>query len=50
MTVLRKAAKGILYSYVNSNAMNGEIVGYRLANWEIITIVIEAAIVLLLAA
>ncbi|MCI9338425.1 MAG: hypothetical protein HFH93_12985 [Lachnospiraceae bacterium] len=34
VTVLRKAVKGILYSYVNSNAMNGEAIGYRMANWQ----------------
>lgn len=44
VTVLRKATKGILYSYVNSNAMNGEVIGYRMANWQIIAIVIECII------
>lgn len=50
VTVLRKATKGILYSYVNSNAMNGEVIGYRMANWQIIAIVIECIICMGLAA
>ena len=50
VTVLRKATKSILYSYTNSNAMKGEVVGYRLANWEIAAIAVESLIVLALAA
>ena len=49
VTVLRKATKGILYSYVNSNAMDTEVIGYRMANWQIITIAVECIIGLGLA-
>jgi beta-glucosidase len=33
MTILRIAAKNVLYTVVNSNAMNTEVVGYRLPIW-----------------
>ena len=33
MTILRMAAKNVLYTVVNSNAMNTEVVGYRLPIW-----------------
>ena len=33
MTILRMAAKNVLYTVVNSNAMNTEVVGYKLPIW-----------------
>ena len=33
--VLRQAVKNILYSFVNSNAFNAEVVGYKMALWRI---------------
>ena len=35
LIVLRQCAKNILYTVANSNAMNGEIVGYAMPIWEI---------------
>ena len=43
--VLRKCAKNVLYTVLNSNAMNGEIVGYKLPVWQVILIVVDCAIV-----
>lgn len=37
--VLRQCAKNIMYSLVNSNAMNGEIIRYDLPIWQILFIV-----------
>ena len=42
--VLRQNAKNILYTLVNSNAMNGEVIGYKLAYWAILVIVIDCVI------
>lgn len=42
--VLRQCAKNILYTLVNSNAMNGEVIGYKLAYWQILVIVIDCVI------
>ena len=42
VTALRKAAKNILYSIANSNAMNGEIIGYKLPIWQVIMFVVDA--------
>jgi len=50
VTVLRKATHGILYSYVNSNAMNSDVIGYRMPNWKLAAIAAEALIVVALAA
>ncbi|MDR1093526.1 MAG: glycoside hydrolase family 3 C-terminal domain-containing protein [Clostridiales bacterium] len=41
---IRKAAKNILYTVVNSNAMNAEILGYRKPVWVVALICADAAI------
>lgn len=46
MIVLRRCAKNVLYTVVNSNAMNGEIVGYKLPMWQILLIVVDCAVVI----
>ncbi|HIV64333.1 MAG TPA: glycoside hydrolase family 3 C-terminal domain-containing protein [Firmicutes bacterium] len=43
--VLRQCVKNILYTVVNSNAMNGEIIGYKMPIWQIVLIVIDCVIV-----
>lgn len=42
--VLRNNVKNILYVLINSNAMNGEVIGYNLAYWQILVIVIDCVI------
>lgn len=49
VTVLRSAAKGVLYTVVHSNAMNRDIVGYLLALWVVWLIVIDCVLVALFA-
>ncbi|MDR2201714.1 MAG: glycoside hydrolase family 3 C-terminal domain-containing protein [Clostridiales bacterium] len=49
LIVLRKAAKNILYTVINSNAMNGEIIGYALPYWTILLIVFDCVSVVGLA-
>ncbi len=44
VTALRNASKNILYMTVNSNAMNYEILGYRLPSWIIALISVNAAL------
>ena len=41
ITVLRQNCKNVLYMVANSNAMNGDIVGYKLAYWQIALIVVD---------
>lgn len=43
VTAIRKAAKNILYTIVNSNAMNSLISGYRLPIWMVLMICADAA-------
>lgn len=45
MIVLRQAAKNVLYTVANSNAMNGEIIGYRMPVWQIVLIVVDCLVV-----
>ncbi len=45
MTILRIAAKNILYTVNNSNAMNSEVLGYRPPVWVIGLIIIDSAVV-----
>ena len=45
VAVLRARAKDILYTVVNSNAFNREVVGYNLPVWEIWLIVADCAVV-----
>ena len=47
--VLRKCIKNILYAVVNSNAMNGVVVGYKLPYWVICVIIIDAVVVATIA-
>ena len=42
--VLRQAAKNVLYSFVNSNAMNSEVIGYKTASWRIFMYVADAVL------
>lgn len=46
--VLRQAAKNVIYSLVNSNAMNGEVVGYKTATWRIAMYGIDVALAVIL--
>ena len=46
LVVLRRCAKNVIYSLANSNAMNGEVIGYRMPDWQIIVLVVDAAILL----
>lgn len=45
MIVLRQAAKNVLYTVANSNAMNGEIIGYRMPVWQIVLIVVDCLVI-----
>lgn len=49
VAVLKARAKDILYTVVNSNAFNREIIGYNLPVWEIVLIVIDCVIVVEIA-
>lgn len=42
--VLQTASKNIMYALVNSNAMNGEIIGYKLPVWIVGMIIIDVVI------
>lgn len=42
--VLRTAVKNILYAFVNSNAMNAEVVGYNAPLWHTYLIIVDAAL------
>lgn len=44
LIVLRQCAKNVLYTVVNSNAMNGDIIGYGLPIWLIILIVADCVV------
>ena len=50
LIVLRQCAKNVIFTFANSNAMNGEVIGYRMPDWQIVVLIVDAAIVLLLAA
>ncbi len=50
LIVLRQCAKNVIFTFANSNAMNGEVIGYRMSDWQIVVLIVNAAIVLLLAA
>jgi beta-glucosidase len=43
--IMRQCAKNILYTVVNSNAMNTEIIGYKMPVWEIIMIVVDVVVI-----
>ncbi len=46
--ILRQAAKNILYSFVNSNAMNAAVVGYMQPLWVEYLYIIDAVLAVLL--
>jgi beta-glucosidase len=39
--ILRQNVKNVLYVLINSNAMNGDVIGYKLANWQVLEIAID---------
>lgn len=41
VTAMRNAAHNILYAIANSNAMNADILGYRLPIWQVILFVVD---------
>lgn len=45
MVVLRRCAKNLMYALVNSNAMNGEVIGYKMPIWQILVIVADCVLV-----
>lgn len=45
VTILRRCIKNTLYAVVNSNAMNGEVIGYGMPIWQIFLIVLDCALV-----
>lgn len=47
--ILRQCAKNILYSFVNSNAMNGQVIDYKLPMWSYILFAVDAVIVAIIA-
>ncbi len=49
MIVLRQCAKDVFYTVINSNAMNGEIVGYKMPYWQIALICIDCVVVVAIA-
>lgn len=49
VTVLRQCFKNTLYTVVNSNAMNGDVIGYKLPVWVICMIAIDCVVVVGLA-
>lgn len=47
--VVRRATKNILYAFVNSNAMNAEVVGYLPPVWHTYLYILDGAVLALLA-
>lgn len=45
ITILRNAAKNILYAVSNSNIIDYDVIGYRLAGWKVVMIIIDAVVV-----
>lgn len=45
VTIPRGNCKNILYMVANSNAMNGDIIGYDLPYWQIVLIIVDCALV-----
>jgi beta-glucosidase len=48
-TSIRRAAKNILYAIVNSNAMDAEIIGYKMPIWEMTLIIVDCVVFVALA-
>lgn len=44
VSVLRRAAKNVLYAVVNSNAMNYEIIGYKMPVWQALLIAADCVV------
>lgn len=42
--IIRQCAKNIMYAVANSNAMNGEVIGYKQPVWYIVMFVVDAVI------
>lgn len=47
--VLKQCAKDVLYTVLNSNAMNGEVIGYKIPTWMVYLYVIDGVMSLLMA-
>ena len=43
--VLRQCAKNVMYTVVNSNAMNGQVIGYALPIWNIVLYCVDGVAV-----
>ena len=50
VTMLRRAAKNILYTVAQTNAMDGKIIGYRMPAWQEVMLIIDGVLVIGLAA
>ena len=48
--VLRQCAKNVLFTFANSNAMNGDVIGYNMPGWQVTVFIVDAVIVVALAA
>lgn len=46
VTVIRNAMHDVMYTLANTNAVNGEIVGYNLPVWQIVMIALDALLVI----
>ena len=44
VTMLRRAAKNILYAVAQTNAMEGEIVGYRMPVWQEVMLIVDGVL------
>lgn len=49
LIILRQCVKNTLYALANSNAMNGEVIGYTMAPWQVLLIVIDCVVAVGLA-
>ena len=45
MTILRNAAKNVLYTVANSNAMNTAVVAYKLPIWVVAIIILDSTVI-----
>jgi beta-glucosidase len=48
VSCIRRATHNILYTIANSNAMNSEVTGYRMALWRVILILVDSLVALAL--
>lgn len=42
--ILRQCAKNVIFTFANSNAMNGEVIGYGMPTWQILLYVADAVV------